>query len=273
MLSLPVIKERQENMKYIETEQIARLPGKRIEEEDTFSFYCHSGLACFNRCCRNLNLFLYPYDLIRLKNRLGISSGQLIERYTDVVLRPAEFFPEVLLHMAENEEQTCPFLSGSGCSVYPDRPDTCRSFPVEQGILYEAESRKTRVIRFFRPPDFCLGQHESKTWKSRDWIRDQDAETYNRMTLRWADMKQRFQSNPWGKEGAEGPRAKMAFMAAYNTDEFREFVFDSSFLKRYKVPSEILKKIRDNDAELMIFGFEWINFFLWGIKSRYLRPR
>ncbi len=260
-------------MKYIETENIAGLPGRKLEDDDTFRFHCHPGLACFNQCCRNLNLFLYPYDVIRLKNRLGIRSDQFIETYTDAVMRPSNFFPDVLLHMAENKGQTCPFLTESGCSVYADRPDTCRSFPVEQGILYDALTRKTRMIRFFRPPDFCLGQHESRTWTPQMWIQDQDAEAYNKMTLRWADLKDRFQTDPWGREGAEGPRAKMAFMATYNTDEFREFVFNSSFLKRYKVGSEMLKKIRHNDVELLKFGFEWVKFYLWGIKSSCLRLR
>ncbi|OQX25121.1 MAG: hypothetical protein BWK80_17255 [Desulfobacteraceae bacterium IS3] len=260
-------------MKYIEIENIACLPGRKLEEEDTFSFHCHPGLACFNRCCRNLNLFLYPYDVIRLKNRLGITSGQFIDRYSDAVLRPSNFFPEVLLHMAENEGQTCPFLSESGCSVYADRPDTCRLFPVEQGIFYDAQTMKTRMISFFKPPDFCLGLHEKTIWTPKTWIQGQDAEEYHKMTLQWADLKERFQSDPWGKSGAEGPGAKMAFMAIYNIDEFREFVFKSSFLKRYKVASETLKKIRHNDVEILKFGFEWVKFYLWGIKSGYLRLR
>ena len=50
-------------MKPIEIEEIDKLPGIRIQENDTFSFRCHPEVECFNRCCRNLNLFLYPYDL------------------------------------------------------------------------------------------------------------------------------------------------------------------------------------------------------------------
>ena len=93
------------------------------------------------------------------------------------------------------------------------------------------------------------------------------------MTIRWAELKRLFQTDPWGAQGPEGPKAKMAFMTTYNIDRFREFVFNSSFLKRYKVKSVILKKIENDDDELLTFGFDWIKFYLWGIKSKKIRSR
>jgi hypothetical protein len=65
----------------------------------------------------------------------------------------------------------------------------------------------------------------------------------------------------------------MAFMATYNIDRFGEFVFNSSFLKRYKVKSAILKKIQNDNRELLTFGFDWVKLFLWGIKTKKIRPR
>ena len=260
-------------MKYVDIENLDTLPGRRIEDGDSFLFHCYPGIACFNRCCRNLNLFLYPYDVIRLKNRLEISSDQFLDRHVDIVLRSSSFFPEVLLRMSENKERTCPFLNESGCSVYPDRPDTCRTFPVEQGVLYNAETKKTELVHFFRPPDFCLGQHESKVWTTQSWSQDQEAVLYNKMTIRWSELKSLFQTDPWGSQGMEGPKGKMAFMATYNSDQFRDFLFNSTFLKRYKIKSALLKKIRTDDVELMKFGFEWVKFYVWGLKTRYLKLR
>ena len=259
-------------MKYVNIENINGLSGKRLEEGDTFSFHCHAELACFNLCCRNLNLFLYPYDVLRLKNRLGISSGRFLDEYIDIVLRKSNFFPDVLLRMSGDKEKTCPFLTMSGCSVYQDRPDTCRTFPVEQGALYDTDKKKTKLIHFFRPPDFCLGRHENKTWTTQLWSLDQGAVLYNKMTLRWSELKRLFQTDPWEKEGIDGPRGKMAFMATYNIDNFRDFVLNSSFLKRYKVKSKIIKKIKADDVELMKFGFEWVKFFVWGIKTDFFVP-
>ncbi|MFH1991148.1 MAG: YkgJ family cysteine cluster protein [Pseudomonadota bacterium] len=260
-------------MKYIDIDNLEQLPGRRLEAGDTFLFRCHPKIACFNQCCRNLNLFLYPYDVIRLKKRLNITSNEFLDNHVDIVLRASNFYPEVLLKMSDNTERTCPFLSNAGCMVYPDRPDTCRTFPLEQGVLYDAAGNSTTLVHFFRPPDFCKGQHENSVWTTRSWAQDQQAVIYNQMTLQWSELKRRFQDDPWGQEGPVGPKAKMVFMATYNLDQFRDFVLNSTFLRRYKVKSATLNKIRSEDVELMQFGFEWVEFFIWGIKPRSFKLR
>lgn len=261
-------------MKYVDENDINKLPGIRLtDKSDTFAFKCHSGLKCFNLCCRNLNLFLYPYDVVRLKNRLAISSDQFLDTYVDVVLRKDNFFPEVLLTMSENKKRTCPFLQKSGCQVYTDRPDSCRTFPVEQGRFYDSAIGKDTAVSFFRPPDFCLGQNEEQKWTVDEWAADQEAETYNKMTTAWAELKQLFQKNPWGNEGPDGHRGKMAFMAVYNVDHFRDFLFNSTFLKRFRIKKELLKRIEKDDTRLMKFGFEWVRVFIWGFSSKQIRPR
>jgi Fe-S-cluster containining protein len=260
-------------MKYIDPEAQKELLEKRVKEEDRFAFQCHSGLDCFTLCCRNLNLFLSPYDVLRLKTFLDMSSEAFLESHTDIVLRESNHFPEVLLRMAENEERTCPFLTESGCTVYSDRPDTCRTFPLEQGILFQGPKSKATDVYFFKPPVFCLGQHESQEWTVDTWAEDQEAPLYHKMTALWAELKALFQTDPWGREGPNGPKGKMAFMATYNLDRFREFVFQSTFLKRYKVKQDVLKKIRTDEVALMKFGFGWVKFFVWGMKIPYFKPR
>jgi Fe-S-cluster containining protein len=260
-------------MKHIDPAAQKQLLEKRIKKDERFAFNCHSGLDCFTLCCRNLNLFLSPYDVLRLIRCLNISSGQFLETHVDIVLRESNFFPEILLRMSENEERTCPFLDESGCAVYPDRPDTCRTFPVEQGILFEESEGKATDVYFFKPPDFCLGQHELQEWTVESWAQDQEARPYHKMTAQWAEVKALFQSDPWGREGPNGPKGKMAFMATYNLDSFREFVFQSTFLKRYKVKHDVLRKVKTDDVSLMKFGFAWVKFFVWGMKSPYFKPR
>jgi len=260
-------------MKYVDLEEHKDVLAGRLEEGQRFSFRCHEGLACFTKCCRNLNLFLYPYDVLRLKEGLNISSGQFLDAYADMVLREGNYFPDVLLRMADNDQRTCPFLNASGCMAYPSRPDTCRTFPLEQGIAFDSSKGKATDVYFFKPPDFCLGQHEPDEWTCSGWAEDQGAVIYHKMTAKWAEIKGLFQSDPWGAEGPQGPKAKMAFMATYNLDMFRGFVFESTFLKRYKVKKEVLKRIEADDVELMKFGFGWVKLFVWGLKVPYLRLR
>jgi len=260
-------------MKPIDPKDLDKLPGIRLKPGDRFNFRCHPDIGCFNRCCRNLNLYLYPYDVLRLRAQLGVTSDDFLDRYVDVVQRSGNYFPDVLLRMADNTERTCPFLTSTGCSVYPDRPDTCRTFPIEQGLLYDAETKRDTELFFLRPPDFCLGPNEDKGWTISTWMDDQEAKAHQAMTLRWAKFKRLFRADPWGAEGPEGSRAKMSFMATYNIDSFRQFLFGSSFLKRYRIKHDVLRRVKKDDAELLKLGMAWVKFFLWGTKSKRFRLR
>lgn len=254
-------------MKKIDDTDIDKLPGKRLNQDEIFCFECRPDLSCFNLCCRNLNLFLYPYDVVRLKKGLGLSAGEFIQKHTDIVLRPGNFFPEMLLSMANNKEKTCPFLTEKGCSVYKDRPYACRTFPTEHGLDFDESTGKTTPVHFLKPPDFCMGRLEKKEWTVTTWAQDQKAVYYHKMMAEWTRVKIHFENNPWGVEGPEGKKAQMAFMAAYNMDDFKDFIFNSSFIKRYKIPRAAQKKMKKDEVELLRFGFAWICFFLWNISS------
>ena len=173
-----------------------------------------------------------------------------------------------MLRMADDDEKTCPFLSDAGCRVYPDRPHTCRAFPVEHGLYYDAAKNQTRLVHFFRPPDFCQGRFEKTAWTLTSWEADQEAAFYNQMTVRWAEVARLFQNDPFEGEGPYGRKGKMAFMALYNIDAFRDFVLNSSFLSRYKVRSQLRMKIRSDDVALLKLGMAWIEMFLFGIQVK-----
>ena len=92
------------------------------------------------------------------------------------------------------------------------------------------------------------------------------------MTARWAEVKGLFQADAWGAEGPYSPKAKMAFMATYNLERFREFVFESSFLRSFQIDKKSVFLFETDDVELLKFAFNWLAFALFGKKTMKLKP-
>jgi len=55
-----------------------------MQAETKIQFRCHKGISCFNACCRQADVTLAPYDILRLKRRLGLTSTEpdAKERYS-----------------------------------------------------------------------------------------------------------------------------------------------------------------------------------------------
>ena len=56
----------------------------RMDADNAFQFNCYPGVTCFTRCCQDVTIVLTPYDVLRLKNSLGISSDEFLDKYTPV---------------------------------------------------------------------------------------------------------------------------------------------------------------------------------------------
>ncbi len=237
---------------------------KLQSEKDTIKFECHPEVSCFTRCCKDADMYLYPYDIIRMKNNLGMSSDTFLEKYTFQAFRDNPFFPSLMLKMADNAEKTCQFLTDKGCSIYEDRPFSCRAYPLERAVARGGKNDDRKVLYFIAVHTHCLGHKESKTWSVKEWMENQQIELFNDMNDLWVDIDTIFRQNPWGPQGIESPALKMAFMACFNVDEFKSFVLNSSFLSRFNIPEKRIKNISDSDEELLKFGFEWVKFFLTG---------
>jgi Fe-S-cluster containining protein len=113
-----------------DSENKAGIEPMQLGLDNRFKFRCHKGVDCFTKCCRGINIVLTPYDIIRLKNRLQLSSEEFIALYTDVQLLEKTDLPVVTLKLLDDEQQSCPFVRDDGCIIYEDRPTTCRYYPL-----------------------------------------------------------------------------------------------------------------------------------------------
>jgi Fe-S-cluster containining protein len=228
-----------------------------------FKFACHAGVACFTRCCRDLQLYLYPYDILRLKNRLGIDSEEFLNRYARVVSGANPCFPSVMLAMKEDEQKSCPFLGKEGCTVYEDRPSACRTYPLERAVDREGAGGRHEEFFFMTDHSYCLGHQEEKEWTVKAWVKDQNLQYYNQMEDLWTEMDTIFADNSiWKGEGSAGPRQLLAFMVSFNVDRFRQYVEEHKLLDDYRLDKSRRKLIEKDDEALLRFGFDWLKLVL-----------
>ena len=66
---------------------------------------------------------------------------------------------------------------------------------------------------------------------------------------------------------------RMFFLVSYNLDQFREFVFESTFLKRYDVDAETVERVRQDDLALLDFGLKWLKWAFFKLGDVKLRSQ
>jgi Fe-S-cluster containining protein len=237
----------------------------RLSKTSRFQFKCHPGVACFNDCCADVNIFLTPYDIIRLKNSLGISSKEFLSKYTISPFDENLKYPVVLLKMEENEKKSCPFVASNGCQVYEDRPWSCRMYPLGLASSKDKKESGDNEFFFLLKEAVCQGFKEEKEQSVDEWLKDQGITEYDRM----GEHFKQISLHDFFEKGGNLPPEKieMFFMTCYNIDSFRKFIFESSFLEKFEIDDDTKAAIKQNDVELMKFGFKWLRFSLFGEKT------
>lgn len=188
-----------------------------------------------------------------MRRTLWLPSGEFLKRYT-VALLGDEGIPLVLLKMMEDENKNCPFVTIDGCSIYNDRPWSCRMYPVfpvsskEEGFQIEESSS-------------CLGFKEEKQWTVEEWKKDQGIDIYDKMNEPYKGIT----FHDYFKKGnkLDSGRAKLLYRACYDLDEFKGFLFETRFFNIYDIEKDVIEKLREDEEELLSFGYRWVRFSLF----------
>jgi hypothetical protein len=239
---------------------------RRLSLNEKFKFSCHNELPCFNTCCSDINIFLTPYDVLRIRRATGLSSGEFLKKYT-VALLGDEGLPLVVLKMEDNESKTCPFVTQEGCSIYQDRPWSCRMYPV-----FPVSSKEEEFL--IDENSSCLGFTEEKQWTVKEWKKDQGIDIYDRMNESYKKITfhDYFKSNK-----LDSGRANLLYRACYDLNEFRKFLFETRFFDIYDVEKSIIEKIKEptegGEEELLNFGYRWVRFNLFGEDTLKLKDK
>jgi hypothetical protein len=230
-----------------------------IQSGETFHFDCNDRVRCFNGCCRDLTQLLTPYDIIRLKNYLGLSSSDFLNEFTLQHVGPKTGLPIVTLKPKDPVYRLCPFVTPCGCSVYPDRPSSCRMYPVIRSVARVGQTGETIVKYMLIREPHCKGFESNRSRTVSDWIIDQDLLPYNQNNDAMAALISLKNSIMPGR--LPGNVQHLFQTACYDIDLFRQQVFvegrwDDLLTEDAPVSAET------DDMAMMKFGLRVLENFL-----------
>lgn len=242
---------------------------RQLGADSTFCFECHAELECFTRCCSDVNIVLTPADVLALARRTGLTTSEFLDRHTLTPITKDLHLPVVMLRMGPAPAKRCPFVGEAGCSVYDARPWACRMYPVGMALPPARPGVDPEPTHFLFEDDFCHGRRAGQPWTVARWERDQGLRDRD-------DLEQAFRElvgHPWfiGGRQLDPRRIELFHMAAYDLDTFREFVFSTSFVRRFALDAELVEWLRTDDRALLRFALRWLRFALFGEPTVELR--
>jgi Fe-S-cluster containining protein len=242
----------------------------RLGPDDTFKFRCHPGVSCFNTCCADVNIFLSPYDVLRLTERLGITSTEFLEKYALLPVQKDMNTPVVLLRMNDDEAKSCQFLTKDGCGVYTDRPWPCRMYPIGLATSRDTEDGwRGERFYFLLKESSCQGHQDEREITVQQWMDEQEVDAYDE----WGEAFKELSLHKFFDDYGPLPPSKMEmfFNATYDLQKFREFVFGSTLLERFDVDEDFIHQMKTSNEALLRFGFLWIRFAVFGEPTMKIR--
>ena len=239
--------------------------------DDKFQFRCRKGIACFNKCCENIDILLTPYDIVRLKNRLGISSREFIDAYTTDFAMDGQGTPGLKL-ATKPGSAACINLTPEGCGVYEDRPAACRYYALGLVSMRKKDSPTDEDSYFVVKEEHCLGHQEPVVQTVRDYRRDQGIDVYDEINREWRQiiLKKRSSGPTVGKPSERS--FELFFLASYDLDGLRAFVASAGFDEVFDLEPAFRQELMQDEIKLLKFGFRLLKQVLFGEKTIPLKP-
>jgi hypothetical protein len=234
----------------------------RLGPDDRFTFHCDPTIDCFGHCCQDVSILLTPYDVLRMKTALKMSSTEFMEKYTSIAYSAEKRVPVVFLKMNEGDKK-CQFVSEKGCGIYSNRPWACRMYPLGMAERSTSDGAAERFY-FVVKEDLCHGHGKGCECSVSEFIDSQRVEPYDVMQ---SPFRRLLAAAAEHKEALTTDQCAMYYMALYDLDRFRRFVFETRFLSLFDLDEARIDALRTDDEELLELAVEWLAFSLFQRKA------
>jgi len=238
------------------------LPGQihQLASGEAFCFACHAGVPCFTECCRQLDLVLSPYDVLRLRKNLGLSSDRFLDRHAVVEKNDESLFPQVYLGMVDDGRASCPFVGPQGCAVYEDRPGACRLYPVGRGASRRSDGTMEEQFVLLQEPH-CQGFLQPVSRTPASWSADQQLQPY----IRYNDLLTGITQHPQIRKGMIPAQKHLDtyLLALYNLDQFRPLALAGEIREIAVEEGFSPEELTVGDERLLDFAMIWLRRHLF----------
>ncbi len=202
---------------------------KTFTLEDEFSFNCYKGISCFNKCCYDVKLVLSPYDFLRLRKSLSLEVEEFIKKYGELYLGEVTQLPVISINI-DPYTFACAFLKEEGCTVYKERPSSCRLYPLARFITRNDKGERQEIYKIIRETH-CKGHYENRIIKIKDYLKEQELFPYLFFNDLWGEViikRQKFANIP-----LTGDILDLIFLMVYDLPNFKEKLEKNFFLEDF----------------------------------------
>ncbi|RKZ97180.1 MAG: YkgJ family cysteine cluster protein [Gammaproteobacteria bacterium] len=242
-----------------------------LTEEHRIKFACHPGVSCFNACCKQADVMLAPYDVLRLKQHLKMTSDEFLKAYTV----PWEIDGDGIIgvKLKTNEDKHCLLMTEKGCSVYDDRPSACRYYPFGLMGVKHTEATTDEQNYFRIEEEHCKG-HEERNFLPEtteitlgEYRKTQGVEEFDKYNLDWIRLMLKKKSAGPSVGAPSTESLQVLFMATYDLDRFKRFIQSPNFQAVYDLDKTTFEDIQNDDIALLEFGYRFLRQVLFGEKT------
>lgn len=242
-----------------------------LTADSKIRFSCHKGISCFNACCKQADVTLAPYDIVRLKDRLGMSSEEFLQKHAVPFELDHDGVPG--LKLKTDDDGACLLLDGeNGCSVYEDRPTVCRYYPLGLLSMREKDSSEAQENYSLIREDHCKGHEEDRELTVAQYREEQGCQQYDDLNREWYRLILKKKSAGPSVGRPSKSSLQVFFMASYNTDMFRKFVLSDNFKASYDLSEETYAEVEKDDVALLQLAYEFLRQALFGEKTLAEQP-
>ncbi len=233
--------------------------------DSKIQFNCHKNISCYNQCCKQADITLTAYDIVRMKQHFDMDSSEFLKTYTVPFEMDAHGTPGV--KMRTDDDSVCIHMTEEGCGIYENRPSACRYYGM--GVMSRRDQGSTEdyYVYFRNKEDICKGWEEDHEQTVGEYRESQGLLDYDEYNREWMQLILKKKSAGYSIGKPSDMSMQLFFMASYDLDRFKRFIESPAFAKVYLLEQAEKDKIVSDDIELMKFGYRFMRHVLFGEES------